>query len=65
MQHQIAKTEGKAGWRVNEWAAAAGVSRSTTYELIDERRITSVKLGAARIITTSPAAFLASLAEAA
>lgn len=55
----------KFGWRVPEWANAAGVSRSLVYELIQERRIASTKLGAARIITTHPATFLASLGEAA
>jgi len=52
---------GKAGWKVPEWAHDAGVSRSSTYELIAENRIQSVKFGAARIITTPPATFLASL----
>jgi excisionase family DNA binding protein len=53
----------KAGWRPKEWADATGVSRSYTYELMDANRIHSVKLGSARIITTSPQQFLASLAE--
>jgi excisionase family DNA binding protein len=53
----------KAGWRINEWCRAVGVSRSFTYELIAERKIKSVALGKARIITTSPIEFLSILAE--
>jgi hypothetical protein len=56
---------GKAGWRPGEWAHAAGVSRSLTYELLAEGKIDSVKLGSARIITTSPVDFLSSLKGAA
>ena len=51
----------KAGWRVPEWARDAGISRSYTYELLQAGRIKSVKVGAARVITTSPADFLAKL----
>jgi predicted DNA-binding transcriptional regulator AlpA len=58
------QTTDKAGWRVPEWAACAGISRSLTYELMAAGRIASVKIGAARIITTPPAAFLAHVAEA-
>jgi len=54
----------KAGWRIAEWHRDAGVSRSKTYELLEDGKIQSVKVGAARIITTSPAEFLASLAAA-
>ena len=56
---------GKAGWRPGEWANAVGVSRSLTYELLAEGKIDSVKLGAARLITTAPETFLASLKGAA
>jgi hypothetical protein len=55
----------KVGWRVNEFAADAGISRSLVYMKISEGVIDSVKLGAARIITTSPSDFIASLAKAA
>lgn len=54
-------TAAKAGWRVPEWAAATGISRSLVYELMTDKKIESVKLGAARIVITPPAAFLASL----
>lgn len=53
----------KVGWRVLEWSIATGCGKSTTNELIREKKITSVKLGGSRIITTPPATFLASLAE--
>jgi excisionase family DNA binding protein len=51
----------RAGWRVDEWAEAAGIGRSSVYELIAAGTITSVKFGAARIVTTPPRDFLASL----
>jgi predicted DNA-binding transcriptional regulator AlpA len=53
----------KCGWRVNEFAAATGISRSLVYEKINEGLIDSVKLGTARIVTTSPSDFLAALAK--
>ncbi len=54
----------KAGWRVSEFAAAAGISKSSVYELLQEKRLDSVKFGGARIIVTSPSAFLDSLRAA-
>jgi excisionase family DNA binding protein len=56
-------SEDKFGWKVKEWAHAVGVSRSYTYELLAEGRITSVKVGAARIITTHPRDFLSAALE--
>jgi len=53
----------KVGWRVNEWSASVGVSRAFTWELIAEKKIGSVKAGKARIITTSPTAYLAALGD--
>ena len=55
----------KLGWRVNEWAAAVGISRTSVYELIAAKTITSVKFGGARLITTLPRDFLASLKDVA
>ncbi|MCC7274765.1 MAG: hypothetical protein IT561_18995 [Alphaproteobacteria bacterium] len=55
---------GKVGWRVNEWCAAVGIRRTTAHHLMVRQEITTVRLGRARIITTPPAAFLASLAPA-
>jgi excisionase family DNA binding protein len=64
--NQIAESQpNKAGWRVAEWAASAGISRSSVYELIADNRISSVRFGGARIITTSPEDFLKSLRGAA
>ena len=51
----------KFGWRVNEWSDAIGCSRATTYELIADKKIESVKFGGARIIRTHPEDFLATL----
>jgi hypothetical protein len=51
----------KFGWRVNEWSTAVGISRASVYELLAAKTIASVKFGGARIITTQPKDFLASL----
>ncbi len=51
----------KFGWKVPEWCAATGVSRSSVYELLAEKRLDSVKLGHSRLITTHPSVFLSSL----
>lgn len=51
----------KAGWRVNEWAGDVGVSRAYVYNLLSAGAIESVKVGAARVITTHPRDFLGSL----
>lgn len=52
----------KAGWRVSEWAA--DVSRAFVYELLSHKKIASGNAGGARIITTRPADYLASLPSA-
>jgi predicted DNA-binding transcriptional regulator AlpA len=52
----------KVGWRVPEWAADVGVSRAYVYNLMNAQQIGSVKIGKCRVITTTPAAYLASLA---
>lgn len=53
----------KAGWRVAEWAKNVGIGRAYTYELIRDRKIRSVKIGSARVITTPPGEFLRSLEQ--
>jgi hypothetical protein len=53
----------KAGWRVEEWAADCGLSRSYTYNLLARGAIKGVRVGRNRIITTPPAEYLASLAN--
>lgn len=50
----------KAGWRVNEWSADTGLSRSYVYELIGAGGIKTVKIGSMRIIVTRPEQYLAS-----
>ena len=55
-------TNGKQlDWRVNEYAQIIGLGHAYTYEMIREGRIKSVKCGGARIITTPPEEFIASL----
>ena len=51
-------TETKAGWRVKEWARDTGLSRAYIYNLLAAGDLDSVKIGSARIITTTPAEFL-------
>ncbi len=55
----------RLGWPVKDWAAAAGIGRSTIYELISEGSIKSVKFRSKRLIITSPAEWLQSLRGAA
>ena len=47
------------GWSVNEWAAAAGISRASVYEIMPT--LESVTFGRRRLITTHPADWLRSL----
>jgi hypothetical protein len=55
----------RRGWRINQWAHEVGVSRAYVYaSLLSTNRIESVKVGRARVITTSPDEFLASLPSA-
>jgi hypothetical protein len=49
----------KFGWRVLEWCAAVGVSRSTAYRLLSADAVKSVTVGKTRIILTHPREFLA------
>jgi hypothetical protein len=63
MAHNTSVNPDKVGWRVSEWAADVGISRAFAYEMIAEKTIRSVKVGAARIITTPPADYLRSLGE--
>jgi hypothetical protein len=52
----------RVGWRPKRWADEADLSRSKTYQLIKDGTIKAVKVGAARIIITPPAEYLASKA---
>ena len=49
----------RAGWRVGEWVKAVGISRSGMYALKPAIYPRSVLVGARRIITEAPAAWLA------
>jgi hypothetical protein len=55
--------DAKVGWRVSEWASAVGLSRASVFNLLAAGAINSVKYSSrARIITTPPRDYLASLA---
>jgi hypothetical protein len=53
----------KVGWRIDEWTRAIGGSRSATYNLLKAGIIASVKMGRARVITTPPQDYLATLVD--
>ena len=61
-QGQIAANT-KVGWRINEWAGDVGICRASVYNLMTRGRLRVVKSGASRIILTSPAEYVESLAE--
>jgi hypothetical protein len=52
-----------AGWSVADWSRATSIGRTKIFELLKLQKIDSVCFGRRRIITTSPAEFLASLAS--
>lgn len=56
-----APAESRAGWSVKDWCRACSISRTTLYGL--DEPPASVLLGRKRIITESPAAFLARIAS--
>lgn len=58
----LSQTVQKAGFSVTEFCFGAGIGRSKAYDLMKENRIRFVTVGRRRIITTSPADFLAGLA---
>lgn len=49
----------RAGWRLRDWLAAVGISRSTYYMLESNRAPYAVTVGRAHIVTESPADWLA------
>lgn len=57
----LSQTVQKVGYTVNEWCHAAGLGRSKLYEMIADGTVQSVTVGRRRIITTTPADFLAAL----
>ena len=52
----------KVAWSIKNWCGDTDLSPAYAYELINEKKISSVKVGGKRLITTSPRDFLASLA---
>jgi hypothetical protein len=59
--NQLIMSRSKSGWRIPQWSADTGLSRSTVYNLLDAKAIESVKAGKCRIIITPPSDYLASL----
>ena len=57
------RDDAQFGWKPERWARAVDLSRASVYNLLAAKRITSVKYGKSRLITTTPKEFLASLAE--
>ena len=49
----------QAGFRIEPWGPAVGVSRSQVYEWVADGTVPSVKIGGMRIITISPQEFIA------
>jgi len=64
MQEPVTTAPARAGWDIPSYCAACGFSRATFYNLPDESRPRSLKLGRRRIVVEPPAAFLARLASA-
>ena len=59
-ENQVIASRPKSGWKILEWCAETGISRSSAYNLLtsDPPRLEAVKFGRARIITTPPAELL-------
>jgi hypothetical protein len=51
----------QCAWRVAQWAADTGLSRAKVYQLLAAGLLQSKKDGKARLITTRPADYVASL----
>ena len=65
MSQTNTKSTERFGWSVNDWAAAAGISRASVYELLSEHSLETVKFGGKRLILTHPKSWLESLKGAA
>jgi len=61
----LAPQSQRAGWSVQEWCASAAISDALFYKLETQQRPASVKIGAKRIITEAPAAWLARVGQSA
>jgi hypothetical protein len=53
----------KVSWSVKNWCRDTDLSPAYAYELINDKKISSVKVGGKRLITTSPRDFVARLAD--
>lgn len=60
---QAASDATKAAWSVKNWCAALDLSPAYVYELLAAQKISSIKCGGKRLITTSPREFVAKLAR--
>lgn len=48
----------RVGWSVNAWCRAVGIARPTFYNLPDDQKPLSAKVGKRRIIVDAPQDFL-------
>jgi hypothetical protein len=52
----------KVAWSVKNWCRDTDLSPAYAYELINDKKISSIKVGGKRLITTRPLDFIASRA---
>ena len=50
--------EPRAGWRVEAWAKAVGISRAQVWVLVKRGELRTAKVGSSRIILEQPREFL-------
>lgn len=50
--------EPRAGWRIEAWAKAVGISRAQAFVLVRKGAVRSAKVGSSRIILEPPREFL-------
>jgi len=55
--------DGKAGWSVKDWCSATGFGVTKFYDLGEEEAPASIRIGARRIITEAPRAWLERMAR--
>jgi hypothetical protein len=59
----IAVYDEPAAWRVNDWRRQVPISRTKFYSERQAGRISTVKVGSATLVTTSPRKYLATLRD--
>lgn len=52
----------KVGWSPAEWRESTGISNSTLYKLVREKKLSIVKVGRRTVITEHPRDFLQRMA---